>query len=125
MFAYRVSKAAEGGEYAKRRYEFEARRRYEVMDGRLADKTYFLWEEYSIVGMAAWGRVERHEGVLGAVSAASLRSTRRRCARCSHPTSAEKPGSPLRPDRQGTEFAKCRKRPDQSGPKTNVSEKRQ
>lgn len=36
------------------------------MDTHLADKSYFLGDEYSIVDMAAWGWVELHEGVLGA-----------------------------------------------------------
>ncbi len=63
---FQTAGAAEGGDYAKRRYEFEAKRHYEVMDTHLADKTYFLGDEYSIVDMAAWGWVELHEGVLGA-----------------------------------------------------------
>ncbi|MEO1700638.1 MAG: glutathione S-transferase family protein [Pseudomonadota bacterium] len=63
---FQTAGAADGGDYAKRRYGFEARRHYEVMDAHLADKTHFLGDEYSIVDMAAWGWVELHEGVLGA-----------------------------------------------------------
>ena len=63
---FQTAGAAEGGDYAKRRYEFEARRHYEVMDAHLADKTYFLGDDYSIADIAAWGWVEVHERVLGA-----------------------------------------------------------
>ena len=63
---FQTAGAAEGGDYAKRRYAFEARRHYEVMDTHLADKTFFLGGDYSIVDMASWGWVELHEGVLGA-----------------------------------------------------------
>lgn len=63
---FQTAGAAEGGDYAKRRYVFEARRHYEVMDTHLSDRTYFLGEDYSIVDMAAWGWVELREGVLGA-----------------------------------------------------------
>jgi len=63
---FQTAGAAEGDDYAKRRYKFEARRHYEVMDDHLSGKTWFLGDDYSIVDMAAWGWVERHDGVLGA-----------------------------------------------------------
>lgn len=63
---FQTAGAAAGGDYAKRRYAFEAKRHYEVMDAHLVDKSYFLGDDYSIVDMAAWGWVTLHEGVLGA-----------------------------------------------------------
>jgi GST-like protein len=45
--------------YAVNRYRREAERHYEVLDGRLADRTHIVGDAYSIVDMAAWGWVER------------------------------------------------------------------
>ncbi len=63
---FQTAGAADGGDYAKRRYAFEAKRHFEVMDDHLASKTHFLGDDYSIVDMAAWGWVALHEGILGA-----------------------------------------------------------
>ncbi|MEM7238122.1 MAG: glutathione S-transferase family protein [Pseudomonadota bacterium] len=62
---FQTAGAAEGGDYAKRRYKFEAHRHYEVMDAHLAGKQFFVGGEYTIVDMAAWGWVDRHVRVLG------------------------------------------------------------
>ena len=62
---FQTAGAAEGGDYAKRRYKFEAHRHYEVMDKHLAGKSFFVSGEFSIVDIAAWGWVDRHVRVLG------------------------------------------------------------
>ncbi|MEM1278175.1 MAG: glutathione S-transferase family protein [Pseudomonadota bacterium] len=62
---FQTAGAAEGGDYAKRRYKFEAHRHYEVMDKHLAGKSFFVSDEFSIVDIAAWGWVDRHVRVLG------------------------------------------------------------
>lgn len=57
--------AAEGGDYAKRRYKFEAHRHYGVLDRQLAGRDHIVGDTYTICDMAAWGWVDRHERVLG------------------------------------------------------------
>jgi GST-like protein len=47
--------APQGLDYAVQRYQFEARRHYEILDARLASRTYLLGDTYGIVDMAAWG----------------------------------------------------------------------
>jgi GST-like protein len=51
--------------YAKNRYRREAQRHYEVLDNHLADKTYMVGDEYTIVDMAAWGWIDKAPFVLG------------------------------------------------------------
>ncbi|MEM7693364.1 MAG: glutathione S-transferase N-terminal domain-containing protein [Pseudomonadota bacterium] len=58
--------AKEGGDYAKRRYEFEAKRHYGVLDTHLAGRSTLVGNGYTIADMAAWGWVDRHRRVLGA-----------------------------------------------------------
>ena len=62
---FQTAGAAEGGDYAKRRYAFEARRHYEVLDGHLEGREWIVGDEYTIADMAAWGWVDRHVRVLG------------------------------------------------------------
>lgn len=62
---FQTAGAAEGGDYAKRRYAFEARRHYEVLDGHLEGREWIVGGGYTIADMAAWGWVDRHERVLG------------------------------------------------------------
>lgn len=51
--------------YAVQRYMFEARRHYQLLDDRLADRPYMLGEAYSIVDMAVWGWARLIPFVLG------------------------------------------------------------
>lgn len=62
---FQTAGAAEGGDYAKRRYRFEAHRHYEVLDGHLSGREWIVGPEYTIADMAAWGWVDRHPRVLG------------------------------------------------------------
>jgi len=56
---------ADGGEYAKRRYKFEAHRHYEVLDAHLAGREFIVGSDYTIADIAAWGWVDRNVRVLG------------------------------------------------------------
>jgi GST-like protein len=40
---------------ALNRYEFEAWRRWEILDRHLADRHYMLGDDYTLVDMALWG----------------------------------------------------------------------
>lgn len=43
--------------YALRRYTFEARRHFAILEQRLAERRFILGDDYSIADMAAWGPV--------------------------------------------------------------------
>ncbi len=62
---FQTAGAAEGGDYAKRRYKFEAHRHYEVLDAHLADRSFIVGNDLTIADIAAWGWVDRHVRVLG------------------------------------------------------------
>lgn len=62
---FQTAGAAEGGEYAKRRYRFEAHRHYRVLDAHLEGRAWIVGADYTIVDMAAWGWVRMHGRVLG------------------------------------------------------------
>ncbi|MEM6487719.1 MAG: glutathione S-transferase family protein [Pseudomonadota bacterium] len=62
---FQTAGAAEGGDYAKRRYKFEAHRHYTVLDTHLAGRAFIVGDSYTIVDMAAWGWLDRHVRVLG------------------------------------------------------------
>jgi GST-like protein len=51
--------------YAIKRYDFEARRHWRIVDDRLARGPYMLGETYSIVDMAVWGWGSRLTYMLG------------------------------------------------------------
>ena len=51
--------------YAIKRYDFEARRHWQIVDGRLAGCPYMLGGEYSIVDMSVWGWASRLTYMLG------------------------------------------------------------
>jgi GSH-dependent disulfide-bond oxidoreductase len=51
--------------YAHTRYQYEARRHYEILDQRLATLPYLVGEEYSFVDMAAWGWARMVPFILG------------------------------------------------------------
>ncbi|MEM6677706.1 MAG: glutathione S-transferase family protein [Pseudomonadota bacterium] len=62
---FQTAGAAEGGDYAKRRYKFEAHRHYKVLDDHLKGRAFIVGDDYTIADMAAWGWVDRHVRVLG------------------------------------------------------------
>lgn len=47
--------APAGQEYGLHRYAFEADRHWQIIDARLASRTFMLGDDYSIVDMALWG----------------------------------------------------------------------
>ncbi|MGF1526252.1 MAG: glutathione S-transferase family protein [Candidatus Competibacterales bacterium] len=51
--------------YAIKRYRFEAKRHYAVLDEHLANRPFMVGDDYSIVDMAAWGWIDRYVPVLG------------------------------------------------------------
>lgn len=62
---FQTAGAEAGGDYAKRRYRYEAHRHYGVLDAHLKGRAFVVGEDYTIADMAAWGWVDRHERVLG------------------------------------------------------------
>ncbi|MBJ3777900.1 glutathione S-transferase family protein [Acuticoccus mangrovi] len=62
---FQTAGAADGGDYAKRRYRFEAHRHYRVLDNHLAGRAYIVGDTYTIADVAAWGWIDRHVRVLG------------------------------------------------------------
>jgi len=52
-------------EYASKRYTFEARRHWQIVEDRLAEGPYMLGETYTIVDMAVWGWGTRLTYMLG------------------------------------------------------------
>jgi GSH-dependent disulfide-bond oxidoreductase len=57
--------APERVEYAHKRYQFESRRHFGVLEERLATRAFILGETYTIVDMAAWGWARMIPFVLG------------------------------------------------------------
>jgi len=53
-------------DYALNRYDFEAWRHWRLIDQHLADRTYMVGDEYTIVDMALWGWAGAVPFVLGA-----------------------------------------------------------
>jgi len=62
---FQTAGAAEGGDYAKRRYRYEAHRHYRVLDDHLAGREWIVGPDYTIVDMSGWGWVDRNVRVLG------------------------------------------------------------
>lgn len=62
---FQTAGAKEGGDYAKRRYRYEAHRHYAVLDAHLAERAFIVGTDYTIADIAAWGWVDRHVRVLG------------------------------------------------------------
>lgn len=56
--------------YGLRRYDFEARRHFGILDARLSERIYLVGEEFSIADMAAWGPARMLPYILGADSGA-------------------------------------------------------
>ncbi len=61
--------APEPKDYAVKRYAFEARRHWAIIDKRLGDHRYMLGEDYTIVDMAVWGWTRALPFVFGAEAA--------------------------------------------------------
>ena len=57
--------APEPKTYALNRYDFEAWRHWKLIDDRLADRTWMLGDDYTIVDMAVWGWARVAPYVLG------------------------------------------------------------
>lgn len=57
--------APEAHPYALKRYDYEARRHWRIVDARLGQGRYMLGAEYSIVDMAVWGWGDRLTYMLG------------------------------------------------------------
>jgi len=57
--------APEKVDYAHKRYQFESGRHFEILDARLAERSFILGEAYSIVDMAAWAWARMIPFVLG------------------------------------------------------------
>lgn len=51
--------------YALRRYDYEARRHWQIVEDRLSRGQYMLGERYTIVDMAVWGWASRLPYMLG------------------------------------------------------------
>ena len=51
--------------YAMNRYQFEARRHYDILDEQLARHRYMLGDAYTIVDMAVWGWARLVPFILG------------------------------------------------------------
>ncbi len=51
--------------YALKRYDYEARRHWRIIDGRLGQGRYMLGDDYTIVDMAVWGWGSRLTYMLG------------------------------------------------------------
>jgi GST-like protein len=64
--------APQGNDYSKKRYEFEARRHYSILNTHLNGKTWMLGEEYSVLDMALWGWARNLEFIIGAESRADF-----------------------------------------------------
>ncbi len=62
---FQTAGAEEGGDYAKRRYKYEAHRHYKVLNDHLAGRDFIVGDSYTIADMAAWGWVDRNVRVLG------------------------------------------------------------
>lgn len=58
--------APEDIDYAKKRYVFEAKRHYGILNNHLADREYMVGGTYSIVDMSVWGWARMMPMVLGA-----------------------------------------------------------
>jgi len=64
-------------EYAHKRYQFEARRHYGVLDDRLAKRRYIVDDTYTIVDMDVWGWARLVPFILGEDAFDSLPNLKR------------------------------------------------
>ncbi len=63
--------------YAKKRYVFEAKRHYGILNDRLANQNYMVGDSYTIVDMNVWGWARMIPFVLGAETWADLPNLKR------------------------------------------------
>ncbi|MHA7874128.1 glutathione S-transferase family protein [Roseivivax sp.] len=57
--------AAEKSAYAEKRYSYEARRHWGIIDARLEGQAFMMGEDYTILDMAVWGWAPRIPFMLG------------------------------------------------------------
>ena len=69
--------APEPKAYAVNRYDFEAQRHWNLVDGQLAKHRYMLGDVYTIVDMAVWGWARAVPFFLGAEAWATLPNVKR------------------------------------------------
>lgn len=69
--------APEPKAYAVNRYDFEAWRHWKIINAHLADRTWMLGDDYSLVDMAVWGWARVIPFVLGADAWAELPHVKR------------------------------------------------
>ena len=69
--------APEPKAYAVNRYDFEAQRHWNLVDGQLARHRYMLGDDYTIVDMAVWGWARAVPFFLGAEAWATLPNVKR------------------------------------------------
>jgi len=63
--------------YAKKRYVFEAKRHYGILNDRLADQKFMVGDAYTIADMNVWGWARMMPMVLGAEAWADLPNLKR------------------------------------------------
>jgi GSH-dependent disulfide-bond oxidoreductase len=63
--------------YADRRYQYEAMRHFQVLDGHLAKRKYMVGDAYSIVDMDVWGWARMIPFILGEDAWAKLPNLKR------------------------------------------------
>ncbi|HWM83283.1 MAG TPA: glutathione S-transferase N-terminal domain-containing protein [Pseudolabrys sp.] len=71
--------APQPAEYANTRYQFEAKRHYDILEARLAHRQYMLGSIYTIVDMALWGWVRLLERIMGDGAWAQFPNLKRHC----------------------------------------------
>lgn len=69
--------APEPKDYAVNRYDFEAWRHWKIINAHLADRTWMLGDNYTLVDMAVWGWARVIPFVLGAEAWAELPHVKR------------------------------------------------
>ncbi|SOH95609.1 GST-like protein [Monaibacterium marinum] len=69
--------AADKSPYAVKRYRFEARRHWQIIDDQLAKGRYMMGDDYSVVDMAVWGWAPRIPFMLDDETAAGFTNINR------------------------------------------------
>ena len=72
--------APAGNDYGVKRYEFEAKRHWGILNDRLAGRDWIVGDSYSFVDMAAWGWERLGAFVLGAEEFDKLGNVKRHLA---------------------------------------------
>lgn len=71
--------APEPREYAQKRYLYEARRHWGILEERLAKRRYMLGDTYTLVDMAVWGWSRALAFVLGDDAGSGYPNVKRHC----------------------------------------------